>query len=166
MRFWKVILATLVIFGAGVITGALVVNLRYPEEARPLSVKASATTAPPLQIQRKEFFQRMKRELKLRAEQQQHIEQIIHESQQRTQPLWDQVAPQMRDELRGTKEKIRSELDPEQQIKFDELFKPRNPRKPEELRKIEERRERAPLRGKLDKNPPKGLPTNAPPENP
>ena len=41
MRFWKVILATLVIFGAGVITGALVVNLRYPEEARPLSVIGS-----------------------------------------------------------------------------------------------------------------------------
>lgn len=123
MRFWKVILATLVIFGAGVITGALVVNLRYPAEARPLSVKASATTTPPLQIQRKEFFQRMKRELRLRPEQQQRIEQLIHESQQRTQPLWDQVAPQMRDELRGVKEKIRSELDPDQQTKFEELFK-------------------------------------------
>lgn len=166
MRFWKVILATLVIFGTGVITGALVVNLHYPAEARPLSVKASATSAPPLQIQRKEFFQRMKRELKLRAEQQQRVEQLIHESQQRTQPLWDQVAPQMRDELRAVKEKIRAELDPDQQAKFEELFKPRNPRKPEELRKMEERRERTPQRGTTGKNPPKDLPSVSPPASP
>ena len=142
MRVWKVILATLVIFGAGVITGALVVNLRYPAEARLLTARASATTPPPLQIQRREFLLRMKRELRLRAEQQQRIEQIIHESQQRTKPLWDQVAPQMQDELRGVKEKIRGELDPEQLTKFEELFKPRGSRKPEELRKFEERRER------------------------
>jgi len=164
VRFWKVILATLVIFGAGVITGALVVNLRYPEETRPLSVKAAATPAPapPLQIQRKEFFLRMKRELRLRAEQQLRIEQIIHESQQRTQPLWDQVAPQMQEELRGVKEKIRGELDPEQQVKFAELLKPRSPRRPEDSRKFEERRER----GTPGKNPAKNLPASPAPANP
>ncbi len=162
MRFWKVILATLVIYGAGVITGALVVNLRYPEEARPLSVKAAAPPAPPLQIQRKEFFLRMKRELRLRADQQQRIEQIIHESQQRTQPLWDQVAPQMQEELRGVKEKIRAELDPDQQVKFAELLKPRSPRRAEDSRKSEERRER----GTPGKNPSKNLPSSPAPANP
>ncbi len=152
MRVWRVILATLVIFGAGVITGALVVNLRYPVEARLLPPKA-ATTSPPLQIQRREFLLRMKRELHLRAEQQQHIEQIIHESQQRTKPLWDQVAPQMQAELRAVKEKIRSELDAEQAAKFEELFKPRNPRKAEELRKFEDHRERSTPGKSHQKNP-------------
>ena len=104
----------------------------------------------------------MKRELRLRAEQQQRIEQIIHESQQRTKPLWDQVAPQMQEELRGVKEKIRGELDPEQLAKFEELFKPRSPRKPEELRKFDERRER----GTSGKNSLKNLPVSPPASNP
>ena len=44
-------------------------------------------------------------------------------SQERTQPLWKQIAPQMNDELRNVREEIRNVLTPEQRKKFVELLK-------------------------------------------
>jgi Spy/CpxP family protein refolding chaperone len=48
---------------------------------------------------------------------------ILKASQERTQPLWDQIAPQMSDELKKVREEIRGVLTPEQWKKFGEMMK-------------------------------------------
>jgi hypothetical protein len=147
---WKIILATLVIFGAGVITGGLLVGhslraahrllARVPTTDAPLRaadrpsapVKLDAGIArasnPPPAVNlpfRKDFLIRLDRELELSPEQRQHIEKIIREGQERTRELW-------RVEWVTTRKRIRSELTPEQQARFEGLFKsrPRDQQRP------------------------------------
>jgi hypothetical protein len=148
---WKVILATLVIFGAGVITGGLLVNYsdrafrhppdhRVPEMAgppmpgRPGPMVGMEPAAGPREPRlppglplplRKEFLNRLNRELGLTPAQHERIGRIVSEGQQRTRELW-------RIEWIETRQKIRAELTPEQQRRFEELFKarPRDQRRP------------------------------------
>jgi Spy/CpxP family protein refolding chaperone len=138
---WKVILATMVIFVCGVITGAMVTRvaetrtepvLASVSTSTPASTPASTRTmpAPPVfQLQRAAFLKTMEKQLDLTAEQRDQIGRIMKASQERTQPLWNQIAPQMTDELKKVREEIRGVLTPEQRKKFVELLK-RN-RKPD-----------------------------------
>jgi Spy/CpxP family protein refolding chaperone len=135
---WKVILATMIIFGCGVVTGGLVVKVRNSPRAAVARVDGSHQSgrnislnnpAPPWQIQRNEFLRKMDKQLDLTPEQRQRIEKIMHQSQERTRPLWQQIAPQMGEELHRVREEIRKELSPEQQKKFAELLKNRPARK-------------------------------------
>jgi Spy/CpxP family protein refolding chaperone len=124
---WKVILATMVIFGCGVVTGALLLKTQLPPAGNPdVPVRATlSTNAPPPwgQIQRLEFLRRMEKQLDLTQEQKDQITKIIKDSQERSRPIWEQIAPQMRQELRRTREGIRNVLTAEQQPKFDRLLK-------------------------------------------
>jgi Spy/CpxP family protein refolding chaperone len=129
---WKVILATMIIFGCGVVTGGLVVKVRtaHPRAARTeqgvrarAAAAATAPGAPPWQLQRKEFLDKMDHQLELTPEQRQKIEKDMHDSLDRTRPLWQQIAPQMRDEMRRVREDIKNELTPDQQKKFADLLK-------------------------------------------
>ncbi len=133
MSPWKVILATMIIFGCGVVTGGLVVKVRTahlrtvkiePRHSEPRNA-VNTPGAPPWQLQRKEFLDKMDRALDLTAEQRQRIDKVMHDSLDRTRPLWQEIAPQMRDEMRRVREGIRNELTPEQQKKFNDLLKPR-----------------------------------------
>jgi len=130
---WKVILATMVIFACGVITGAMVTRtVVIKTEERPVATGAAPSrmaAGPVLQLQRAEFFKRLDKQLDLTAEQHDQIGKILKASQERTQPLWDQIAPQMRAELKTVREEIRGELTPEQRKKFVEMMKGK--RKPE-----------------------------------
>ena len=130
MSPWKVILATMVIFGCGVVTGALLITTVGHSPAPALRAGARNNPPSPLQIQRVEFFHRMEKQLNLTAEQRERIAKIMRASQDRTKPLWDAIAPQMRREVKRVQEEIRQELTPEQQTKFAELLKPR-PHKPD-----------------------------------
>jgi hypothetical protein len=130
---WKVILATMVIFACGVITGAMVsrtVGMRSQE--RPLAAATNAASrmaaGPVLQMQRAAFFKRMDKELDLSPGQRDAIGKILKASQERTQPLWDQIAPQMRDELKQVRVEIRGVLSPDQWKEFGEMM--RGNRKP------------------------------------
>jgi Spy/CpxP family protein refolding chaperone len=123
---WKVILATMVIFACGVITGAIVTRTVAPKiepalVAAPLPARTPAT--PVLQLQRAAFFKQMEKQLDLSAEQRDQISKILKASQERTQPLWNQIAPQMNEELKNVREEIRGVLTPEQRKKFGELLK-------------------------------------------
>ena len=122
----KVILATLVIYGAGVITGGLLVNHTQKAKRR-----AAAPPQPIINVQRKEFLPRLDRQLGLSQEQFEDIEEIINESNERTKALWDPLAPKLKEELRAVHEQIRNVLTPEQCHKFDqEMARPRpTPRK-------------------------------------
>ena len=143
MNTWKVILATMVIFGTGVITGALVVRQSEfikppfvsPNVGRPRQPPPSPLTdggIPQGHLQNMEFLNRVQRELNLTPGQRGRIEKIISDGQARTKELWEPVAKQMRQEMQQVREKIRAELTPEQRRRFEELLKQLPPRKPGE----------------------------------
>ena len=70
----------------------------------------------------------MQKQLDLTPGQREEIARIMRASQERSRPLWEQIAPQMRSEVRRVRGEIREVLTPDQQKKFDELLKAR-PRK-------------------------------------
>jgi len=123
---WKGILATVVIFGAGVLTGAVVAqystNLYGPRHARPgLGFRAGEFGSPG--GMRLEFLRRIQRELDLSAEQRERIDRILKQSQDRTRKLMEPVAPQLRLELQRAKADFREALTPQQQERFDTMLK-------------------------------------------
>ena len=184
MNSWKVILATMVIFGTGVSTGGLVVrqsgNIEPPfhppdyRVPRPLPPSPLADGGVPQgHIQKLELLNRVQRELDLNPEQRARIEKIISEGQVRNKELWEPVAKQMRQEMQQVRERIRAELTSEQKLRFEELLKQRPPRKsgepPKQDRRLRDSRH-PPLQGAPPPNgtpqqpPPGGQPP--PPENP
>ncbi len=149
MNTWKVILATIVIFGAGVVTGGLLVNQLDRAENRsrrplPLGVPGG----PPgwrvrefetnLDQQRVGMLMWTTRELGLTADQRTQIDAIFKESQERTRKLWDQVNPEFRKELTETHDKICAVLTPEQKTRFEQALKqpPLRGRRPDDLDKM------------------------------
>ncbi len=141
MNTWKVILATLVIFGASVITSGLLVSFsnsvqRHPRRQAAAEDKRSVPKSntnnaprdfrvplPPNLILRKDFLERLERDLKLTLEQRGRIEKIIGEGQDRIKGLGQKIEPQVREELAETREKIRAELTTEQQSLFTDFFR-------------------------------------------
>jgi hypothetical protein len=131
---WKVILATIVIYGAGVVTGGLLVNhvhhsyARNPkrtEAAAPFTNSISPTNGqaaskPPRapEILSKQFLQRLDAELHLTVDQHDAIQKIITDSQNL-----------MHKTVLDARLEIREQLTPDQWSQFDELVK-RPPRRP------------------------------------
>ena len=130
MNNWKVIFATVIIFGTGVITGGLLVN--YVEQhPRPKAVRhAVASTEPhaaatnqvvkpadnsksrPPEVLSKQFLQRLDEELHLTTEQHEAIQKIIGTGQD-----------QMRKVIQDARLEIRDVLTPKQRKEFDDLMK-------------------------------------------
>ena len=128
MNSWKVILATLIIFGTGVVTGGLLVNYAIHTNASPRpapgqGLQGQAVT--PWLARAHDLLRRMDRDLDLTPEQHKRIEKLIAESAERTKALWKPIAPQMNKEMQILHRDIREELTPEQRRTFDELFKGR-----------------------------------------
>ena len=126
MNTWKVILATMVIFGTGVVTGGLLV--RYSQRPPGSHLHRTDTAGRPAQPVsagglRLEFLRRMERELELSREQRERIDKLIKESQERSKKIMEPVAPKLREELQKTKEQFVEALTPEQRARFDELWK-------------------------------------------
>jgi len=166
---WKVILATLVIFGAGVVTGGLLVGYSNylqlhrqkpvatdtppPNPSVAIAVHTNQLPAPPPVLLRKDFLNRLNQELKLSPEQREHIEKIISEGQERNRELWQKIEPDVRAALVDAREKIRAELTPEQQTHFEEI-----------LKHWHDQRRSPPPRGHPPAGPPPRMPgSNAPP---
>jgi Spy/CpxP family protein refolding chaperone len=126
LNIWKVILATIVIFVAGLVTGALVVwhseRLFSTPAQHPSSTPRSAPVVSPGGL-RLELLRRMQRDLNLTADQHEKIDKILKESQERSRKIMEPVAPEIRDELARTRDEFRKVLTPEQRAKFDELLK-------------------------------------------
>lgn len=137
MNNWKVIFATVVIFGAGVITGGLLVNyVHHPHPNNKVSHRLAAaihspatnqfanqTTnqsgyAPenakvhPPEILSKQFLQRLDGDLHLTPEQHNAVQKIISDGQNL-----------MRKVIQDARLEIREALTPEQCKIFDELMK-------------------------------------------
>jgi Spy/CpxP family protein refolding chaperone len=167
---WKVILAAVVIFGAGVLTGGLLVNhvvhpllqnVRLPfAEARLHSQMGGHDQLRPEEFPRprspemlkKEFVEHLDDALKLTSAQHDAIQKIFTEGQERNREIWTNsgVAPKMRQVMEEVQQQIRAELTPDQQKQFEVLIK-----------------QLAPHRPPRDKAPPVfSPPTNLPPHAP
>jgi Spy/CpxP family protein refolding chaperone len=176
VKTWNVILATLVIFTAGIFTGALLVIISERAHAHPHRAQAAlvagrtepstnavrepARLALPFGISAKrgtpkDFLDRLDSELKLTPEQHAQIKKILDDGQQHAAQIWQTIAPQIREEMKSAREQIRELLTPEQRARFEELMKFRPPKGPE-----------TPLSGGLSTNPPAGPATNPPAETP
>jgi Spy/CpxP family protein refolding chaperone len=117
-------LAALVLYVTGAVTGGLVAwQMRLPKSgviAKPVEKPPS-----PWWIQRPDFLDRMKHDLKLTDDQSQRIDAIIRKSRQRTDLLWEALREPLQEEMTQVKNGIRATLTAEQQVKFDELLKPK-----------------------------------------
>ena len=155
MNTWKVILATLVIFITGVVTGGLLVSYadRAPQKNRPPRQRAEGRppgnnqNLPPLANPRElssprfpnpmqnrlqrgvslEFLQKLDAEIHLTTGQHERIEQIITDGQLRNKEIWERISPELRREMAETQKRIREILTPEQHARFEELMKQSRP---------------------------------------
>lgn len=116
MNSWKVILATVVIFGTGVLTGGFLVNSVVRQHA-----PSSRPRSP--QMWREDFIGHLDRDLKLTPEQHAAISKIIAGGQERNREIWTNVFPRLREEMEQDHQRIRAQLTPDQQKKFDEMVK-------------------------------------------
>jgi Spy/CpxP family protein refolding chaperone len=121
---WKVILATMLIFGTGVVTGVLLVYYAIPSGARPragTALRPGVLTSPG--GMRLEFLRRMQRDLDLTPDQRERIDKLLKESQERSRRMMAPLAPALREEVKRAKDEFRQVLTPDQQARFDDLIK-------------------------------------------
>jgi len=137
VKIWKVILAAVVIFSAGAVTGGLTVKLKSQAPRNISRTYPSPSSARP----RGDLADRMQKELNLTPAQREDIDRILRESKERTKKIWESA----HDESRNLRNNIRGVLTPEQRAPFEEVFKPRGPfrsgdgKPKEEGRKSDER---------------------------
>jgi hypothetical protein len=155
---WKIILATIVIFGAGVIAGGLLVNHVERTNRNSHRPPWAAEGRPPggerepgrgMEFPRprqpelfgresKDFMRQLDEMLKLTSGQHDAIQEIIADGQSQMQKAVQSVR-------QDTRLKVRDQLAPDQQKQFDDLMR-RAPRRPPNATPA----------------PPVSLPTNAP----
>ena len=130
MNSWKVILATIVIFGTGVMTGGLLVghvdhshprNQHRPETPMASGNSISQTNGqgqpasrPPRlpEMLSRQFLQRLDEELRLSPDQHEAVQKIITDGQNL-----------MHKTMQDARLEIREQLTPEQRSQFDEMVK-------------------------------------------
>jgi hypothetical protein len=147
---WKIILATIVIFGAGVMTGGLLVNqvdrsnrngrrppgdfgFRPPSGERGLGrgMEGRGMEFPrPRQpdLLNTNFVKMLDGMLKLTMEQRSAFRKIIAEGQEQNHTIWTNNAEQMLKVTQDVRHRLRDSLTPDQQKQFDDLMR-RPPRR-------------------------------------
>jgi Spy/CpxP family protein refolding chaperone len=118
-----VVLATMVIFATGVVTGGILVRT---------ATRPAAPSSPAAVFHRFEIARRAVNQIDLAPEQRARIERVIRESQDRIADYFQILEPDITDAFRQMRENIRAELTPEQRKQFDERM--------QQLRRINERR--------------------------
>lgn len=146
MNFWKVILATVVIFGTGVFTGGLLVNsiqhshsrssrprpaASEAHESQPRTNNLVSITRPPRppEILGDKFVQQLDDALQLTPDQRASIQKIIADGQERNHSIWTNNSAQMREVIQDVRHHVREALNADQQKRFEVLMKPRPARR-------------------------------------
>ena len=118
MSPWKVILATMVIFVCGVVTGALVVKTQVRRGPPP---GFGVPGPPPVH----DFVGWLQVRLNLTPDQHEKIKKIMEDSQATNALYRAEIAPRLHAEMQRAHEAVNQLLTPEQQKKFAELNKER-----------------------------------------
>jgi hypothetical protein len=133
VKIWSVVIAVMLIFGAGVVTGGLLVRTRVTQTlppAQPQAMGVQATPVTPASVVapgRQQFVQRVRRELDLTPQQSAQVDQIMRDSHKRMQKLYEPMTPQAREETRRVRQEIQAILTAQQKRAFNEKFKRRQP---------------------------------------
>lgn len=196
MNAWKIVCATLVIFIAGIITGASLVRfaqggakpwrIRQPvaemNHSQPGANRPNNPDRPENPNRRsgpefgnpdgqqpgplnRQFVMGLDRQLKLTSEQRTKIEKLMLEGQERIREIRSKLEPEMRKEMQGVNEQIKTILTPEQREQFELLMKQRFPIRSDQPN-MPERRFREPRSGQGEPREPRGdqPPPPRPPE--
>jgi hypothetical protein len=143
---WNLILATVVIFGAGVVTGGLLVDhviqphakASHHAPAAPAPV-AVTTNRPPVirsvdifnlkqpELLTQEFVQKLDDQLQLTLAQRDAIQKIITGGQDQNHALITNCAAQYHQVLQEVRQHIREQLNPDQLKEFEKLLKQMHP---------------------------------------
>ncbi len=126
MKIWKVILATVVIFAAGMFAG-----LVAGRQTQPVPPPAPKEPIPPISSQQR-FYGRLKKELQLTPEQTNRIDKIFAEGNEQVKIIWDLLNPELQKHRQEVYDGVRAALTPEQREKFEKLVKERPMRKPDD----------------------------------
>ena len=124
MNVLRVILATLVIFGTGAMSGYFVGKKQAIQSAINLpgvSPAGGTNSAPPLDRGRRSMLDRMQKDLTLTDEQRKTIAAIFAESRERSKELWKEIKEPMDNEVKRVHEEIKAVLTPEQAVTFEEI---------------------------------------------
>lgn len=126
MNLLRVILATLVIFGTGALSGYFIAqkNLAYQTVAQPRQGGPKGGM-PSWEERRKHMISRMEKDLTLNADQLEQVTAIFTESGERNKELWKQFRVPMDAEVERVNNQIRAILNPDQLAIFEEQLKRR-----------------------------------------
>jgi len=134
---WKPILAAIIIFVAGGLTGSFIVDFSTPEPARAFPRELSQDTQkqnnrhrPGARVegQLEWLMRRMQRDLKLSDNQTEKIQAAFKESREEMKTAFDELQPRLRASTEKLKEKLRGDLTEEQIEKFSKYLRPPNSR--------------------------------------
>ena len=118
MNGWKVILATAAIFCTGFFAGLLFPKMHPPART---GGGAPASVSSPLPNDRRiAAIRQFTQDLDLTPEQQQQVDLLVDESQERTRVMWELIGPEVQDEFRRMRGEVVRVLTPEQRKRFEE----------------------------------------------
>jgi len=122
---WKAIVAALVLFFAGVLSGVMGQRLwdTWQVSEIPTRQPRRGEPPPPGSGPRLSFLQRMTRDLQLTADQAERINAIIKSSQKRMREIWRTTIPKARQEMSNTRAAIAAVLTEKQRARMEQLFK-------------------------------------------
>jgi hypothetical protein len=120
LKSWKIIVATLVIYTAGLVTGTYLTEIREPR-TKSMTRDPSAPRGPRMH----DFIQRFGRELELTRSQRTNIMRIIDKSQRRMDALMQEMRPNVHEEFKVVNDEIKQDLSEQQVVKFERLMKNR-----------------------------------------
>jgi len=126
---WKPILAAVVIFAAGVVTGGFVVDFGAPKPPRAFPRERGPRNAehPPgsrMEGQLNWLMKRIQRDLKLTDEQVAKVESAFKASREEMKLAFEELRPRMHASTEKLKEKLRGDLTEEQLAKFEKYLRP------------------------------------------
>jgi Spy/CpxP family protein refolding chaperone len=127
---WQAIVAALVLFFAGVLSGVMGQRLwdRWQVAEIPTQQPRRGEPPAPSAGPRLTFLQRMTKDLELSPEQAERINTIIKASQERMHELWKPTVTRARLEMSNTHQAIRTVLNEKQRVRMEELFSKRRDR--------------------------------------
>ncbi len=158
-RLILVVMATIVIFAAGVVTGSLVTRkAARPAMGQPFWGRFELT---------RRAVDELGRRGELTPEQHLRLDEIVRDHQELIADYFNILEPDVQQVFRKMREEIRSELSPEQRRKFEELARRRfnrpGDRRPEEFQRGPNAPEMRPRREGEGMLPPPERPPGPPP---
>jgi hypothetical protein len=135
---WKLILATVVIFGAGVVVGGMLIFYTHPRGKSThhgSTSGAAGTNRPPADLTKvrqpellsQQFVQQLDDALQLTPAQLVAIQKIITDGQEQNHGIWTNCAAQSRQVMQTVRQEIREQLNADQIKLFEKLLKQNRP---------------------------------------